>query len=119
MTNKTTTQKIGNVGVDSGQLLVCDPCYFEHEWRKEKKNENIFDPQKKGEFSYAGCCIATTSKQQGGQLNFKIGHTGAGVAFATGFGDGNYPVFAKLKDYGTKEQPDVRVKEVIIKFIED
>ena len=26
---------IGNVGVDSGQLLLCDPCYIDSQWKKE------------------------------------------------------------------------------------
>lgn len=26
--------KIGEVGVDSGQLIVCDPCYIDSEWAK-------------------------------------------------------------------------------------
>lgn len=26
---------IGHVGVDSGQLLLCDPCYIDSEWEKE------------------------------------------------------------------------------------
>lgn len=26
---------IGYVGVDSGQILVCDPCYIDSEWKKE------------------------------------------------------------------------------------
>ena len=28
-------KKIGVVGVDSGQLMVCDPCYIDSEWEKE------------------------------------------------------------------------------------
>lgn len=27
---------IGNVGVDSGQLLICDPCYIDSEWKDEE-----------------------------------------------------------------------------------
>lgn len=30
---------IGHVGVDSGQLLLCDPCYIDSEWRKEEFND--------------------------------------------------------------------------------
>lgn len=26
---------IGHVGVDSGQLLLCDPCYIDSEWKQE------------------------------------------------------------------------------------
>jgi len=29
-------RKIGVVGVDSGQILVCDPCYIDSEWRHEE-----------------------------------------------------------------------------------
>jgi hypothetical protein len=29
-------KKIGVVGVDSGQLLICDPCYIDSEWEKEE-----------------------------------------------------------------------------------
>lgn len=27
---------IGEVGVDSGQILVCDPCYIDSEWKHEE-----------------------------------------------------------------------------------
>ena len=27
---------IGRVGVDSGQLMICDPCYIDSEWKNEK-----------------------------------------------------------------------------------
>jgi hypothetical protein len=27
---------IGEVGVDSGQILVCDPCYIDSEWKQEE-----------------------------------------------------------------------------------
>jgi len=27
---------IGSVGVDSGQILVCDPCYIDSEWKNEE-----------------------------------------------------------------------------------
>jgi len=29
------TKLIGHVGVDSGQLLLCDPCYIDSQWMKE------------------------------------------------------------------------------------
>jgi hypothetical protein len=29
---------IGEVGVDSGQILVCDPCYIDSEWKHEEFN---------------------------------------------------------------------------------
>ena len=27
---------IGEVGVDSGQILICDPCYIDSQWKNEK-----------------------------------------------------------------------------------
>lgn len=30
-----TYKLIGHVGVDSGQLLLCDPCYIDSEWTEE------------------------------------------------------------------------------------
>lgn len=29
---------IGEVGVDSGQILICDPCYIDSQWKKENVN---------------------------------------------------------------------------------
>jgi len=26
---------VGRVGVDSGQILICDPCYIDSSWRRE------------------------------------------------------------------------------------
>lgn len=28
-------KQIGVIGVDSGQVLICDPCYIDSEWKKE------------------------------------------------------------------------------------
>jgi hypothetical protein len=64
-----------------------------------------------GEFSYAGCCKATI-KTGHGQLNYEMGHAGAGVVFSTGYGDGCYPVYAT---YGE----DGRVAKVEVIFMED
>ena len=105
-------KKIGVVGVDSGQILITDPCYIESEWRKKKKGESIFDKKNKGEYSYSGCCLATGGKKKSGQLNYKLGHKGVGVASSSGLGDGVYPVYAKIVDG--------RVSHIIIDFgIED
>lgn len=143
---------IGHVGVDSGQLLLCDPCYIDSEWRKEDfedfrtyqhkdtgdkltyridfgnyqqpidtydgKNmndliatgewEEIPDTQKpKNPFSYNACAKATLSNKGHGELRFNFGHTGAGVAFSTAFGDGMYPVFANYMPDGTLKSVEV------------
>jgi hypothetical protein len=36
MKTKDKWIKIGEVGVDSGNLMVCDPCYIDSNWKKEE-----------------------------------------------------------------------------------
>jgi len=152
---------IGHIGVDAGQIVICDPCYIDSQWIKEdfkdvriyrvnkdkmpefivdmgdmlhehgirfdmplpgigksmndlmKDGEAVEVPNEQtGRFSYDGCCKATQSKDQGGQLNFALGHAGAGVAVSSGYGDGYYPVYAHYNKEG-------RVSKVEIKFMED
>lgn len=148
-----TEKLIGYVGVDSGQLLLCDPCYIDSEWEKEdfqdirvyehttgkrlqylKDFSNYEEPipaydyntmnqlKATGEwkelpdvrkiennFSYNACCDKTLSAKGHGQLNYKLGHAGVGVAFSTAWGDGAYPVYANYNDKGDLES-------VIVKF---
>ena len=104
--------KLGVVGVDSGQLLISDPCYIDSQWQNEE-----FDEKKvKSNFSYNACCKKTL-KENGGQLNFQLGHPGVGVVFSSGFGDGVYEVYATVKDYGN--QGGKRISKVEIILIED
>jgi len=133
--------QIGEVGVDSGQVMICDPCYIDSEWKDDKGEDirryrdtatgKIYQFQKDfenfesemadydgetpnslrerkvweripndeiGEFSYAGCSSRTLGKRGFGQLNYKMGHAGAGVVSRTHGGDGTYPVFAHFKE---------------------
>ena len=90
---------IGHCGVDSGQLLIVDPCYLE-EW----KNGNYGE---KEDNHYNDCTNTTLSKQMGGEI-LVAGVRGTGVAISTGYGDGNYPVEAVYEDD--------RIKEIHIKF---
>ncbi len=82
-------KQIGVVGVDSGTILLGDPCYWlsNKDWKKEVLNPN-FDLSR--------------------EIYYDLGHKGKGVLVSSGYGDGSYPVFAKFKDD--------RVKEVKIKF---
>ena len=153
-----STKLIGHVGVDSGQLLLCDPCYIDSQWEKEDfedfrtylhkdtgkelhylvdfksyqdpieaydgKNmneliatgewEEVFLGRAKHNFSYNACAQATLSEDGYGQLNFKLGHPGAGVAFSTAFGDGLYPVIAHYHSDGS-----LRSVEVVFQNDED
>jgi hypothetical protein len=148
--------QIGVVGVDSGQVLICDPCYIDSEWdsKDEYERDQIFDvkfhgvvsvfdmgealknginfmtPLKQyenmtmnelvkeglakerkvretGVFGYNGCCRATSSKDLGGQLNYKMGHAGAGVAVSSGYGDGVYPVIAHYNKDGRVSKVEI------------
>jgi len=150
--NKEKYVKLGVVGVDSGQLMICDPCYVDSEWAKKEvefkdqledqvTKEVVDSPRKTGgsyddvykdkltwnqaikkgilkelpeeetgEFSYDGCCKATMNEDNGGQLNYKLGHEGAGVVFSSGYGDGEYPVYVK---YG-KEGRITEVRIILI-----
>ena len=147
---------LGEVGVDSGQLLITDPCYVDSQWVpnqdppnsyprlkltktgekkfvKERVNGKHFpfawgtyadpapclgglsvneavdkglvetitpDLDQTGEYSYGGCCSSTLSDKGAGQLNYKAGHAGAGVAFRSGYGDGVYPVHGIRNEEG-------------------
>lgn len=97
-------KQIGVVGVDSGTLLVGDPCYFlGDKWADKQYDEELVDGMK------------GLSKQ----LKFDMGHDGKGVVFTAGFGDGVYEVWALIKDYGDDKGSDKRVKEVKIVLIEE
>jgi len=97
--------RLGVVGVDSGHLLICDPCYLDS--HSAFKFENIAgalglnsgNPKKWRKFA---------------QLRYDLGHAGAGVIFESGLGDGSYEVWARVgKVNGLGE----RIKEVTIKLI--
>lgn len=63
--------------------------------------EKIEDPNKPvGEYSYRGACATTDNEASGGELNYKLGHSGAGVVVSSGYGDGHYPVYAEYIDEG-------------------
>lgn len=98
--------KIGSFGVDSGQVLITDPCYLK-DWKgHEYQDEEIKKMQesKNYEYSYSGACARTLE-------NDLAGHVGLGcdgVVSSTGYGDGEYDVYAYYKDG--------RVRELKIKF---
>lgn len=69
--------------------------------------EEIPRPDPKHGFSYNACAQATLSDKRYGELKFKLGHIGAGVAFSTAFGDGMYPVYAKYSDDDTLQSVEV------------
>ncbi|WP_230110295.1 DUF4241 domain-containing protein [Microbacterium foliorum] len=98
---------LGEVAVDSGQLMITDPCYIDSEWIEEPFN--MYGPAESSEltkgrqalmrYSYDGASQATM--RGGGELAFTLGHPGAGVAFPTAWGDGAYPVYAEQHNGNT------------------
>jgi len=91
--------QLGVVGVDSGQLLIADPCYI---------------GSQKALASYDAILNARKSRESFDQLFYDLGHAGAGVVFNSGLGDGVYKVYGKFKDCG---QLGMRLAEVKIKMI--
>jgi len=90
--------KIGMVGVDSGLIAVCDPCYINHKGEHKELND------------YHGSILKKVNGNCHAQLNYDKGRAGLGVVCGCFGGDGTYPVYAKIVD-------DI-VKEIIIKFDE-
>src|SRR3990172_506254 len=97
---------LGEVGIDSGQLLLINPCYIDGE-------EELDDLGKSGTYEE---CSRLTLSGQGGQLNYRLGHPGLGVVSRTGRGDGLYPVYAEMMDTGDGR---LRVKRLVVEFIAD
>ena len=94
---------IGFFGVDSGQAMVGDPCYLD-QWGGDDRSGGWAIENHKGEFNYQGACEASCNEQQAGVLG-----NGDSVVFATGYGDGQYPVFVEYNG-------DNRVSRVTIVF---
>ena len=101
------TKYIGSIAVDSGQAMIGDPCYLD-EWKPWNSETDKFEEHvnKVGEYGYLGACNATLTNNYG-ELGF-----GSAVVFNTGWGDGSYPVYAKLNNDGM-------VMEITVKFMDD
>jgi Protein of unknown function (DUF4241) len=83
---------LGMFGVDSGQVMIGDPCYLE--WWEA----NAFNPHDNGEvpeYSYAGACRTSLNPTQGGVLDKH-----RAVVSQTGWGDGFYAVYRDLNEFG-------------------
>lgn len=92
---------VGRCGVDSGQVMITDPCYVIDDGFSEKDYETV--------------CDITLSEQGVGPLHYEAGHEGKAVAARTGIGDGYYPVYAT---YGYIEGFGERILGLEIDFSE-
>lgn len=94
----TTRKKVGSIGVDSGQVLIIDPCYV---------LDDEFNPNSEPTGGkYDAVCRTTLSDDGYGEVLY-------GVASATYGGDGHYPVYAEV------DKNNGRVVRLIIEFVED
>ena len=82
------TKLAGFCGVDSGQIMVIDPCYA------------LKDEYDDMNGNYRSVCNITTSKDGYGEFPLPAnGYTGSiGVATTSGYGDGNYPVYVDVNN---------------------
>ena len=95
-----TWLQAGTVPVDSGQVMLIDPCYVNPHFANGADD-------KPGEYpDYAGACQASLSKPQCG--NFA---KGLGFCTSTNIGDGEYPVYVQYDATG-------RIARVLIEFAE-
>lgn len=88
-------QQIGQVWVDSGQVMIVDPCYLSS-WDTSENDYSATYNDEEGpfKFSYNGACNATLSYKHAAQLEH------GAVASSTAYGDGSYPVFATYGNDG-------------------
>jgi hypothetical protein len=91
----TKTIKVGDVGVDSGQVIIVDPCYIMDGPHDEAP---VHDPADHKTAVYGHPCEVTLSDERCGEFPVK-GYATA-VASSSGYGDGNYPVYGEINEDG-------------------
>lgn len=100
---------IGSIGVDSGQMMLCDPCYVKSFVNTENLDLTDKGQLYKGEFSYGGACEVTLSDKSAGTIG-----NGLGAVCSTGYGDGEYAVYVT---YEKDSAINKRVTEMRIVFV--
>lgn len=98
---KQEWKTIGYVGVDSGSLMIGDPCYLDDQ---DDWNPELYDKWIVGKLCETDVVAVQINEMCRAQA----------VAFESGFGDGVYEVRALIKDFGDLGK---RIKEVRIMLI--
>jgi len=79
---------VGRVCVDSGQLMIIDPCYLQ-DWKHGDYNCDS-DIEGTASNNYEEACFKTLSEEKcGGVMG------GLGFVFSSGYGDGTYDVYVR------------------------
>ena len=92
--SKTTTELAGFCGVDSGQIMVIDPCYAFND------NYTGNDDAATGG-NYDAICRVSIADTFGEFPLPANGYSGnVGVVTSSGYGDGNYPVYVDVNSDG-------------------
>ena len=99
MYNREYTKKIGSVGVDAGCIWIGDPCYI-------MGDDASFKVDKWEDF----CNLLNEFEFDENNFAEPLGK-GIGTVVSSGYGDGEYPVYATIS-HG-------RVKSVKIQFFGD
>jgi hypothetical protein len=109
-------KQVGEVWVDSGQIMIVDPCYIGDDWDSEYESKVEYDGSGSPSFSYSGACAASHNGNAPpgkafSEANFQM-QNGA-ICTSSGFGDGCYPVYVEVGDYGEWGN---RIKSITIDF---
>lgn len=88
------SKQIGSVAVDSGQIMIIDPCYIENDFSNDFNGHFKDEPKSSYEMNYDGCCQATLNEVGYGSIQQLA------IACRTTYGDGVYPVYAEFNSSG-------------------
>ncbi len=103
----TTRKLVGHVGVDSGQILITDPCYAIR--RKGESQPTVFEER---ELDLSAICDATTGVSPGcAELGNEVA-----VVTCTAYGDGVFPVYAECDSDGLVHSITVDFDTQMIEF---
>ena len=111
MNKKNKWIKIGMCAVDSGSIMLVDPCYVLPD--SINKKGKLESHHGKDSYTYEKFLTDSCDNSFLHKEILASGIGGTGVIVSSGFGDGNYPVYALISDEGDWGK---RVKEVKIKF---
>ena len=95
-------KKVGTIGVDAGLCWVGDPCYIIHPHRGM--------PEEVGKDWGEFCSLLESNRDKSSDEDAIQFGDGLGVAVSTGYGDGEYNVYAR-------KTSDDRVAELRVVFI--